>query len=169
MSDLARIPGRAPATVLVRRRSAATRITHWIDALHLGVLLTIGLQIFNAHPELSRGRTGQTGDVPALAIAAVERDGRPRGELRVGGAAIPTPGVLGVSGVDGAPVARAFPAQATLPSATDLAAGRRWRFFFAWPFVANGAVYLLVGFAGRHLQRDLAPGERRAGNSRRRR
>lgn len=35
-----------------------------------------------------------------------------------------------------------FPSWATLPQVQDLAAGRRWHFFFAWALVINGAVYL---------------------------
>ena len=35
-----------------------------------------------------------------------------------------------------------FPSWATLPEAQDLAAGRRWHFFFAWALALNGAVYL---------------------------
>jgi thiosulfate reductase cytochrome b subunit len=56
-------------------------------------------------------------------------------------------------GADG----RAFPAWITLPGPRDLATGRRWHFFFAWLFVANGALYLLSGLAGGHFRRDLVP------------
>lgn len=52
----------------------------------------------------------------------------------------------------------AFPAWLTLPSFQDLAAGRRWHFFFAWGFAINGAVYLLYSLLSGHLRRDLAPG-----------
>ena len=45
---------RAPAD-LIRRHSAITRITHWINAFCLAVLLMSGLQIFNAHPALYWG------------------------------------------------------------------------------------------------------------------
>jgi len=41
--------------VLIRRHSAVTRITHWINALCLALLLMSGLQIFNAHPALYWG------------------------------------------------------------------------------------------------------------------
>ncbi len=44
------------ATVVsIRRHSIATRITHWINALCLALLLMSGLQIFNAHPALYWG------------------------------------------------------------------------------------------------------------------
>ena len=35
--------------------------------------------------------------------------------------------------------------------------GRRWHFFFAWLFVANGIVYTLLAVLGGHLRRDLLP------------
>jgi hypothetical protein len=50
-----------------------------------------------------------------------------------------------------------FPDWATLPGSQWLAMGRRWHFFFAWLFVANGAVYALLAMSGSHLRRDLAP------------
>jgi thiosulfate reductase cytochrome b subunit len=55
------MPGRAPAPdtpkpmVSIRRHSAITRITHWINALCLALLFMSGLQIFNAHPALYWG------------------------------------------------------------------------------------------------------------------
>ncbi len=52
---------------------------------------------------------------------------------------------------------RAFPSWSTIPSWRDLAAGRRWHFFFAWVLVANSALYLLIGFINKHIQRDLIP------------
>jgi thiosulfate reductase cytochrome b subunit len=52
-----------------------------------------------------------------------------------------------------------FPAWATLPEAQDLAAGRRWHFFFAWALVLNGAVYVVNLVARRHIL-DFLPGAR---------
>jgi thiosulfate reductase cytochrome b subunit len=52
---------------------------------------------------------------------------------------------------------RAFPAWITLPSYQDLAAGRRFHFFFAWLFVASGALYVVQAALTRHLSRDLLP------------
>lgn len=66
----------------------------------------------------------------------------------------------GQYGADGDPALLAigaFPAWLTLPSFQDLAAGRRWHFFFAWAFVINGLVYLVHGLSSGHLRRDLAP------------
>jgi thiosulfate reductase cytochrome b subunit len=54
-------------TTLIRRHSAITRITHWINAFCLAVLLMSGLQIFNAHPALYWGDIS-TFEKPLLAI-----------------------------------------------------------------------------------------------------
>jgi thiosulfate reductase cytochrome b subunit len=55
------MPRQAPAAekskpkISIRRHSATTRITHWINALCLALLFMSGLQIFNAHPALYWG------------------------------------------------------------------------------------------------------------------
>ena len=51
----------------IRRHSATTRITHWINALCLVLLFMSGLQIFNAHPALYWGNIS-TFDKPLAAI-----------------------------------------------------------------------------------------------------
>src|SRR5215813_747064 len=48
--------------------------------------------------------------------------------------------------IQAAPGQKAFPGWATIPGWQDLAAGRRWHFFFAWLLVFNSALYLLISF-----------------------
>jgi thiosulfate reductase cytochrome b subunit len=140
-------------TVLVRRHTGVTRLTHWINVLALTLLLLSGLQIFNAHGALYWGAKSRF-DQPWLSIHAVARGGALAGVTQVGPAKFDTTGVLGVSGPG---ERRAFPAWATMPGWRDLAQGRRWHFFFAWVFVINGAIYLLTGLLGGHIVRDLWP------------
>jgi thiosulfate reductase cytochrome b subunit len=133
------------------------RVTHWVNALCLYVLLLSGLQIFNAHPALYWGERSRF-DRPLLALTAQEQNGRLVGTTRLLGRELDTTGVLGVStGRGGAVEARGFPSWVTLPSYQDLAAGRRWHFLFAWLFVLNGTVYLGYSVLSGHLQRDLVP------------
>ena len=47
------------------------------------------------------------------------------------------------------------PGWATIPSWQSLALGRRWHFFFAWLWVANGVLYLGWSLASRHLEDAL--------------
>lgn len=146
-----------PRTIFIRRHSVVTRLTHWLNVLCLGFLLLSGLQIFNAHPELYWGHYGANGDPAILTIGSDDGGGQPRGFVRIAGLEIPTTGVLGVSQADGEQVSRAFPSWATIPSFQDLAAGRRWHFFFAWLFVINGIVYLCFSVLSGHFRKDLAP------------
>jgi thiosulfate reductase cytochrome b subunit len=148
----------APESRVVFRHPLIIRLTHWINVLCMTVLLMSGLQIFNAHPALYWGERA-TFDHPWLSIGAVENaDGAATGVTQILGHRFVTTGVLGaIRGSDGEVEERGFPAWATLPSPQWLAMGRRWHFFFAWLFVANGAIYLAYTLIGRHLRRDLWP------------
>jgi thiosulfate reductase cytochrome b subunit len=142
--------------VLVYRHAGVTRVTHWINVLALTLLLMSGLQIFNAHPALYWGAKS-TFSSPWLAMDAGEKAGQPIGVTRLAGRRYETTGLFGYSGPPGMREPRGFPSWATVPSWRDLAAGRRWHFFFAWLFVINGAVYLATSLIGGHLRRDLLP------------
>jgi thiosulfate reductase cytochrome b subunit len=142
---------------LVYRHAVLTRITHWITAISIFVLIVSGLQIFNAHPALYWGEQSHF-DSPLLSMGPVRgEDGVWRGETQILGARFDTTGVFGISEDGGRTVSRGFPAWATLPSYQDLATGRRWHFFFAWLLVASAVVYLAAGLATRHVWRDLVP------------
>ncbi len=141
---------------LVRRHSLIVRITHWINALCIFVLLMSGAQIFNAHPALYVGAKADF-DRPVLSIRPRNTPAGTIGETQILGAKLDTTGVLGLSSRNGRLEGRAFPAWATIPSYQDLATGRRWHFFFAWLFVINGAIYVAVSLLNRHFTRDLVP------------
>jgi thiosulfate reductase cytochrome b subunit len=146
-----------PARTLIYRHSLAVRLTHWLNVACMSFLLLSGLQIFNAHPELYWGQYGANADHSFIAIGAEETDDDIRGVTRIGPLSFTTTGFLGASEVDGELTPRAFPQWLTIPSYQDLAAGRRWHFFFAWLFVINGLVYLVYGILGGHFHRDLKP------------
>jgi thiosulfate reductase cytochrome b subunit len=143
-------------TVLIKRHALLTRITHWVNALALLVLLMSGLQIFNAHTALYWGEAS-TFSRPWLVMNMTEVGGEPRGVTFVNGQRFDTTGLFGWSGEPGAGEKRGFPAWATIPSWRDLASGRNWHFFFAWVFVLNGLVYLLWSLVRGHLWKDLLP------------
>ena len=145
-----------PTKVLVRRHSLLVRVTHWVNALALLLLLLSGLQIFNAHPALYFGQQSDF-DHPWLAMGAYEAGGHLHGVTRLDGYMFDTTGVLGASKDGGALVARGFPNWLTLPPHRFLALGRRWHFFWAWVFAINGAIYIASAFLGGHLRRDLLP------------
>jgi thiosulfate reductase cytochrome b subunit len=146
----------AERRILVRRHAVVTRVTHWLNALVLLVLLMSGLQIFNAHPALYWGDASTFAD-PWIAMRKEEVAGEARGVTQLGDLRLDTTGLLGWSGREGAREQRGFPAWATIPSYRSLADGRRWHFFFAWLFVANGALYVAWSLVRGHLARDLLP------------
>jgi thiosulfate reductase cytochrome b subunit len=139
----------------VYRHTLLVRFTHWVNVVCLTVLLMSGLQIFNAHPALYWGQASDFGR-PIAAIGAHNKGGIPVGVTQVFGHEFDTTGVLGLSGSPD-PQQRGFPSWITLPGYQDLATGRRWHFFFAWLFVANGLLYLGTSLVGGHIWRDLVP------------
>jgi len=134
------------------------RVTHWINVLCLACLLMSGLQIFNAHPALYWGSRSNF-DRPLLAMEAEQTpNAAPTGITTVLGHRFDTTGTLGLSRTATGQLAQlGFPDWITLPAERDLATGRRWHFFFAWLFVANGLFYLVYTVVSRHLRRELAP------------
>lgn len=82
------------------------RITHWTNVLAVVVMLTSGMQIYNAHPALYWGQQSHFA-APWLTF----------GE---------------------------FPDWIILPPWQDLATGRRWHLFFAWVFLINGLIYVVL-------------------------
>ena len=142
---------------IVYRHSGTVRITHWINAIVLLVLLMSGLQIFNAHPALYLGQASDF-DRPILAMEAVQTEQSYKGITTLFGHEFSTTGLFGLGGdaVTGYQE-RGFPWWATLPGHRNLSMGRRWHFFFAWLFLFNGLAYLLWSLGSGHLRRDLAP------------
>ena len=139
---------------LVKRHRLSTRIWHWVNALAVIVMLMSGLMIFNAHPRLYWGEYGANAD-PAWLQVGSDAAG---GFLKVGSARIGTTGVLGRwTDGEGRVQNRAFPGWATIPSTYNLAAARRWHFFFAWILGVALLLFLVRALWNRHAQSDLRP------------
>ena len=146
-----------PARERIYRHALPTRITHWVNVVCILVLLLSGLQIFNAHPRLYWGQYGANADRALIAVETrTNANGQLIGLTHIGGFTFNSTGFLGASDVNGHREGRGFPAWLTLPSIRDLATGRNYHFFFAWILAFNGLAYLLISFARRHIQRDLA-------------
>jgi thiosulfate reductase cytochrome b subunit len=139
------------------RHGLFVRATHWLNAVILLFMLMSGLQIFNAHPALYFGAQS-TFDHPALSLtASTGANGELRGVTQIGSWHFDTTGLLGASNMNGTRVARGFPAWATIPGPQWLALGRRYHFFFAWFFVANGVLFGLWALLSGHFREDLLP------------
>ena len=140
------------------RHPLVVRLTHWATALSILALLPSGLQILNAHPALYFGDVSTYSTPAAAIVAEPDAQGLPRGYLQVGDLRVETTGLLGVSkDAAGGPLVQAIPRWATLPRDYDIAAARRWHFFFAWTFAISGLVYVAHGLAGGRIRRMLLP------------
>lgn len=145
---------------VIYRHTFLVRLTHWVNALTIVVMIGTGLNIFNAHPRLYWGQQGSdypNGGAPFIQIHAVNTPHGPRGITEVGSLHFDTTGVLGWSKMGHDFANRAWPSWITIPSFTDLADARHIHFFFAWLLVFNGLVYLGWSLWIRHIQRDLVP------------
>ncbi len=142
---------------VIYRHTLLVRLSHWINAFTIFLMIGTGLNIFNAHPMLYWGQKGDDYDHPVLSINPATVDGATRGITRVGPLRFDTTGVLGWSQSHGHWMGRAWPSWITVPSLTDLADARHWHFFFAWVLILNGLLYLAWSLAIRHIQRDLWP------------
>lgn len=154
--DVAQKAARHPREVIYRH-TFLVRLTHWLNALAIVIMIGSGLNIFNAHPHLYWGQKGSELDRPFISIEAVDGAKGPRGVTTIGPVKVDTTGFLGVSTDHGQVLQKAWPSWLTIPSNQDLANARHWHFFFAWILAINGLVYLLWSLVSRHLQRDLWP------------
>jgi thiosulfate reductase cytochrome b subunit len=136
---------------IVYRHSLVTRLTHWIGAFALFILVMSGLQIFNASPHLDYSDKSD----PArrvLDIGAVNQNGTPVGYTQIFGLRFTTTHLLGyTSDGMGGEAPRAFPGWVTLPGYQSLADGRRWHLFFGWVLIFSGLAYIAGGLARKDL------------------
>src|SRR5665213_3284853 len=97
------------------RHSLLVRVTHWLNAICLTMLLMSGLQIFNATPALYWGKQSDFRHPLASMSATEDKDGNPqRGVTTVLGHTFDTTGYLGLApGPSGANTERGFPSWIT--------------------------------------------------------
>jgi thiosulfate reductase cytochrome b subunit len=138
---------------LVYRHSFVTRLTHWVGAFALLILIMSGLEIFNASPNLDASDKSNPAK-RVLAIAAQQGpDGNPVGTVTLFGHQFVTTHWLGYTDDgQGSESPRAFPGWLTLPAYQDLAGGRHWHLFFGWVFILAGAAYIVGGLIRKDLQ-----------------
>ena len=124
----------------VYRYAALTRLSHWVWVVAFGVLISSGLQIFNAAPYLDASDKSD----PARRVLSIGSPQEGAGATTLLGRSFTTTGWLGwVDDGMGGKSARAFPGWITIPSPQDLASGRRWHLFFAWVGIVCWLAWLL--------------------------
>ncbi len=128
------------------------RIAHWVWALAFAVLVSSGLQIFNAAPYLDASNASN----PARRVLSIGSPQDGVGTTTIFGHTFVTTGWLGWTDDGlGEQSARAFPGWVTIPSYQDLADGRRWHFFFAWVAVVCWIAWLVSSAVKGNLRKML--------------
>lgn len=124
----------------IHRYSLGTRLAHWVWVLAFLVLVSSGLQIFNASPQLDASDKSD----PARRVLSIDSPQDGVGTTTVFGHTFATTGWLGWTddGMGGVGP-RAFPGWITIPSYQDLADGRRWHLFFGWVAALCWAAWLI--------------------------
>jgi thiosulfate reductase cytochrome b subunit len=133
----------------VYRHSITTRLTHWGFFVAFLVLVSSGLQIFNASPYLDASDKSD----PGRRVLAIDSTDAHAGTTTVFGHTFYTTGWLGFTDDGmGGKTDRAFPGWITIPAFQSLADGRLWHLFFAWVMVICGSAYMISGFKRGDLQ-----------------
>jgi thiosulfate reductase cytochrome b subunit len=126
---------------LIYRYPFLTRASHWLWAIAFAVLVSSGLQIFNASPNLDASDKSN----PARRVLAIGSPADGVGTTTIFGRAITTTGWLGWTDDGmGSRGAHAFPAWLIIPGFQDLADGRRWHLFFAWVAAACWVIWIVT-------------------------
>ncbi len=113
----------------VHRYSLVTRLAHWVWVVALLVLVSSGLQIFNAAPYLDASDKSD----PGRRVLSIDSPSQGVGTTSLFGRTITTTGWLGWTDDGmGGKGARGFPGWLTIPAPQNLADGRRWHLFFGW-------------------------------------
>src|SRR5579863_3760781 len=92
--------GARPQREVIRRHAWPVRVTHWINALTIFIMVGSGLNIFNAHPRLYWGQAGADSDKAFIALESVQTPAGLRGRTTIGPLKFNTTGFLGASSED---------------------------------------------------------------------
>jgi thiosulfate reductase cytochrome b subunit len=139
-------------TAHIYRYAVATRASHWLWVIAFGVLVSSGLQIFNAAPFLDASDLTN----PAHRVLQIGSPSMGEGETMVFGRAFNTTGWLGYTDDgQGSRSARAFPGWITIPAYQDLSDGRRWHLFFAWIMIVCGVTWVVSALIKGSLQQMI--------------
>jgi thiosulfate reductase cytochrome b subunit len=138
------------------RHPLPVRIWHWANAAAVLVLLTTGLLIFDIHPHLYWGETGQKGVGAFLSLSGTQLDKKvPDTELQIGSRRWNTTGLLGSVIDDG--FGGKYLLAASAPEDWEFGATRGWHFAFAWFLGLSLPLYGAYLLASGRLRRMWLP------------
>jgi thiosulfate reductase cytochrome b subunit len=138
------------------RHPLPVRVWHWVNAAAVVVLLMTGLLIFDIHPHLYWGETGQEGEGAFLSLSGTHLDHpAPETQLQIGRLRWNTTGVLGSVIDDG--FGGKYLLAAAAPEDWQFGATRGWHFAFAWFIGLSLPLYGAYLLASGRLNRVLLP------------
>ena len=150
------IPEAAAARQVDYRHPLPVRVWHWVNAAAVVVLLMTGLLIFDIHPHLYWGETGQEGEGAFLSLSGTHLDQpRPDTQLQIGRLRWNATGVLGSVIDDG--FGGKYLLVAAAPEDWQFGATRGWHFAFAWFLGLSLPLYGAYLLASGRLNRVLLP------------
>ncbi|HTU80796.1 MAG TPA: cytochrome b/b6 domain-containing protein [Candidatus Acidoferrales bacterium] len=137
---------------LIYRYALLTRVSHWLWVVAFAVLVSSGLQIFNASPNLDASDKSD----PARRVLTISSPADGVGTATIFRHTFVTTGWLGWTDDGlGSRGPHAFPAWITIPGFQDLADGRRWHLFFAWVAGACWLIWLISAWRKGSLREML--------------
>jgi len=138
------------------RHPLPVRVWHWVNAAAVVVLLMTGLLIFDIHPHLYWGESGQEGEGAFLSLSGTHLDRpAPDTQLQIGRLRWNTTGVLGSVIDDG--FGGKYLLVAAAPEDWQFGATRGWHFAFAWFLGLSLPLYGAYLLASGRLNRVLLP------------
>ena len=138
------------------RHSLPVRLWHWSNAMAVVVLLMTGLLIFDIHPHLYWGETGQKGLGAFVSLSGTHLDRDvPETELQIGSRHWNVTGILGSAIDDG--FGGKYLLAASAPADWEFGATRGWHFAFAWFLGLSLPLYSAYLLASGRLTRMLLP------------
>jgi thiosulfate reductase cytochrome b subunit len=138
------------------RHPLPVRVWHWVNAAAVVVLLLTGLLIFDIHPHLYWGETGQEGEGSFLSLSGEHLEGTPpETQLQIGHLRWSTTGLLGSVIDDG--FGGKYLLVAAAPEDWQFGATRGWHFAFAWFLGLSLPLYGAYLLASGRLNRVLLP------------
>ncbi len=152
-----RIVPKDPATRQIDyRHPLPVRVWHWANAAAVVVSLMTGLLIFDIHPHLYWGETGQKGVGAFVSLSGTHLDRDvPETELQIGSRHWNVTGRLGSVIDDG--FGGKYLLAASAPADWEFGATRGWHFAFAWFFGLSLPLYGLYLLASGRLTGMLLP------------
>jgi thiosulfate reductase cytochrome b subunit len=135
------------------------RVFHWANLVLFVILMMSGFQIFNVHPRLYFGNTGNHLEPAVFEVSGNDDPHQPRTWIAIGDHRIDTFGLIGrpMDNVFFGRMHIVYPGWMTLADPGDMGHARGYHFLVIVPFIINYLIYLLLGVVSGHFRRNVFP------------